>query len=702
MSRFNRVLKSGMFFALLIGLVSVSAVSHAAQGLPFKLPKSFIELPPLKIDREQQQWLETRGPLRVGISLGGYAPMDTVTDRNRYQGISADYLSLVRDKLGAAVQVLGFSKRDQAVAALLSGKIDILASANGYERGIEGMIFSTEYMVDRSVIVGRGDDSAAGQEWSGKKVGFLEGEVDEWVADAFYPNSEIILTPTLHSALEALSEGDIDALVGNEVIIRAFKTAKSYAGVHIVGDSALPVSGFTFATRRDDPQLLALIDRALSSLDDAVEQLILSRWTTGPGGIEQRIKLLPKEQAWIKQNPVVIVASQQYPPYIFKKAGEGWDGLSVDILARISRMTGLQFVHQESFSTVQTLEMLKSGKAQMNTTLSKNAERQAFLNFTYSYGGAPWVFVVSVNDFQLSSLAHLSGQVLALPAKHALEPMIRRDYPEITLRMVENYTQARQLVERGDAIATIQNETQAYLHPTKRLKVGRSVDGRWSSDNFSVSTQSPELLDILNKGLEALPVADMQAMRIKWLHETGKEPAESAGLSAPWVYAIMAAVIALGGMLVVWNRRLATRLRFGQQVESSLREHQGFQQRCFDAIPCPVFVKGLEAQMITCNRTYEEYFSTRLELICGRVMTESDFFPAGVAEQFHTEIMSVLRNRKPFYQKRSEPFKTVNGEVYCWIVPFYADCGHLEGVVGGWFDLSVQKKWGGGAQSGIF
>ena len=65
MSRFHRVLKSGMFFALLIGLVSVSAVSHAAQGLPFKLPKSFIELPPLKIDREQQQWLETRGPLRV-------------------------------------------------------------------------------------------------------------------------------------------------------------------------------------------------------------------------------------------------------------------------------------------------------------------------------------------------------------------------------------------------------------------------------------------------------------------------------------------------------------------------------------------------------------------------------------------------------------------------------------------------------------
>lgn len=696
MSRFHRVLKSWMLFALLIVLVSVSAVSHAAQGLPFKLPKSFIELPPLKIDRAQQQWLEKRGPLRVGITLGGYAPIDTVTDRNRYQGISADYLSLVRDKLGATVEVLGFSKRDQAVAALLSGKIDILASANGYERGIEGMIFSTEYMADHSVIVGRADDTAAGKEWDGKRVGFLEGEVDEKVADAFYPQSEVILTPTLHSALEALSEGDLDALVGNEVIIRAFKTARPYTGLRIVGDSALPVSGFTFAIRRDDPQLLALIDRALSSVDDTVARLILSRWTTGLGGGlgQQHIKLLPEEQAWIKQNPVVIVASQQYPPYVFKGAGKGWDGLNVDILERISRMTGLQFVHQESFSTVQTLEMLKSGKAQMNTTLSKNAERQTFLNFTYSYGGAPWVFVVGNNDVRLSSLAHLSGQVLALPAKHALEPLIRRDYPEINLRMVDNYIQARHLVERGDAIATIQNETQAYLHLAKRLKVGRSVDGQWSSDNFSVSTQSPELLDILNKGLEALPVAEMQALRIKWLHKVGKETADSAGFSAPWVYAMMAVTIALGVMLVVWNRRLAKRLRLEQWVESNLRKHHEFQQRCFDAIPCPVFVKGLEAQMITCNRTYEEYFSTRLELISGRVMTEADFFPADVAEQFHTEIMSVLRNRKPFYQKRSEAFKTLNTEVYCWIVPFYSDCGQLEGVVGGWFDLSAQKKWG--------
>lgn len=689
MSRFAHVLKSWMLRVLCIALVSVTTSTQAAQGLPFRLPKSFIDLKPLVIDHSQRQWLEERGRLRVGISIGDYAPMDIANERNRYQGISADYLSLVRDKLGVTVEVLGFSKRDQAVAALLSGKIDILTSATGYERGIEGLLFSNEYMTDRSVMVGK-EAAAPDGNWAGKKIGFLDGEVDAHVADAFYPDSEIILTPTLHSALEALNEGDIDALVAHEIIVRGFKTLRSYSSLRVLGQSALPESGFAFAVRRADPQLQALIDRALNSLDDEMGHVILSRWHAGHLGAigQQHIQLLPREHAWIKQNPVVMVASQQYPPYVFKNGEQRWEGLNADILARISHMTGLQFVHQESASTAQTLEMLKSGKAQMNTTLAKNAERQAYLNFTYSYGGAPWVFVVRNNDFRLSSLDQLAGKVLALPARHALESMIRRNYPDIILRSVENYAQARDLVEQGEALATIQNETQAYLHPARHLKVGRSVDGRWASDNFSVADQFPELLDILNKGLEAIPMTDMQALRHKWLHDLKKMPVEPQVSILPLLYGGLAGAIGLGGVLVMWNRRLVNQLRIARLAESALSARLGFGQRFFDAIPCPIFVKGLEGQVITCNRTYEDFFSTRLELIHGRRMTEVPFLSAEIAEQFHAELMSVLRNRKPFYQKRSQAFKTAGGEVCCWVVPFYSGSGHLEGVVGGWFDLS--------------
>ncbi|WP_324833091.1 transporter substrate-binding domain-containing protein [Pseudomonas saxonica] len=169
MSRSSRELKDWFLSVLLVTLASLGSVAHAAQAVPLQLPQSFISPKSLTFDHAQQQFLEQRGLLRVGVFVGDYAPLDITGGRNRYQGISADYLGLIRDTLGIKVSVSGFSKREQAVAALLSGKIDLLTSAGGYERGVEGLIFSADYMADRSVVVGRGSEVNGTDNWDQKK-----------------------------------------------------------------------------------------------------------------------------------------------------------------------------------------------------------------------------------------------------------------------------------------------------------------------------------------------------------------------------------------------------------------------------------------------------------------------------------------------------------------------------------------------------
>lgn len=696
MSRSCRELKDWYLSVIFVTLASLGSVAHAGQALALQLPPSFISPKSFTFDRAHQQWLEQRGPLRVGVYVGDFAPLDITGDRNRYQGISADYLGIIRDTLGVKVSVSGFNKREQAVAALLSGKVDVLTSASGYERGVEGLIFSVDYMADRSVLVGRGSAASSVDNWTRKKIGFLEGHVDSLVAHAFYPKSQIVFMPDLNSALEALAEGEIDVFIGNEVVVRSFKTLRPNAGLRILGESNLPASGFAFATRRDDVQLRSLIDRALSSLDTGLTQVIHARWTTGLGGsIDQKqIELSPRERDWIRQNPVVTVASQQYPLYTFKTGDDRWVGLSQDILSRISRMTGLEFEHRESFSTAQTLGLLQSGQAHMNTTLTESMERKAFLNFTYSFGGAPWVFVVRINDSRLGSFSQLAGQVLVLPARHALVPMIRREHPQIKLTLVENYAQARHSVERGDAVATIQNETQAYLYPPGRLKVGRSVEGRWSADSFSVSAQHPELRDILNKGLEALSMAEVRALRVKWLGGVGIAPViEPNDGASSWVFwvSVMGIASAVACAICYWH--LTKQLRIIRSAFHRLRERQAAQQRYFDVMPHPIFIRGLGGEIIACNRAYGECFATRDELMSGQRITEVDMFTAEVGEHFHAEVRQVLESQKPLYEKRRITFKKHSVEIYRWIVPVYSVSGQLEGAMGGWFDISGQKAW---------
>ncbi|MGV8916348.1 MAG: transporter substrate-binding domain-containing protein [Pseudomonas sp.] len=674
-------------------LLCLSQTAAAAQSLPFKLVTPFVSLPPLVLDPQDRQRLDQRGTLKVGIAIADYEPIDITSDRNRYQGISADYLSLISGKLAVPMQVVGFARRDEAIEALRNGSIDVLTSANGFERGVDGLAFSVDYMPDRSVVVGRGNDVALPADLKGKKVVLLDGYADASVVHSVYPDSEVILAPNLYSALEALGQDEADAFIGNEVIVRSYSAMRPYMGLQIKSESALPPVGFSFATRKSDIALVALMNLGLNSIEESVRREIFARWTTGLGADvgRNRISLSAAEQTWIRKHPHVIVVSGQHPPYLYKDKNGQWVGLNVDVLSRISRMTGLQFEHKEVFSTEQGLKLLRAGQADMSTTLAENAERKKFLDYTYSFGGNSWVFVVRENSPAQITLADMAGRVLALPAKHALEDYIRRNYPDIKLASVKTYEQARQLVENGVADATIQSEASAYMVPHGVLKVARSVEGQWAADRFSVVETQPELLSILNKALEEFPVAELRAIRMKWLGAVMSEPPVWQRIPL-WAYWAVAVGLMLALVSLLWSSRLKVQIRQRLQAEEQLSDQLAFKRALLDGIPNPIYVRDLKGQLISCNRSYEESFGISFEQMAGRRLIDVDLIPRPSAEHMHADYLKLLETQQPvFADRRMELFGKLI-DAYQWTVPFYRADGQLQGLLGGWIDITERKR----------
>lgn len=673
-------------------LLVQGSASLGAVSLPFKLVPAFIALEPMALTASEQQWLEAHRPLKVGISIDDYQPIDITRDRNRYQGISADYLSLIGARLNAPMQVLGFAERAQAVEALRNGTIDILTSANGYERDVSGLRFTEDYMPDRSVVVVRRDDTTQNEDLNDKKLVLLDGYANVKNVHQAYPGSHIMLAPNLYSGLEALKQGDADAFIGNEVIVRAYKSLRPYLGLQIKVESRLAPIGFAFATREADPLLGTMMDQALASIDDSVRREILARWTTGLGvGIAaERIALSARERAWVLQHPHVVVASQQLSPYVFKDKDGQWVGLNVDLLNRISRMTGLQFVMEDVSSTAQTLALLETGRADMNTTLAENQERKAFLNFSHGFGGSGWVFIQRVDAPPVASLSELSGKVLALPARHVLEGYIRREHPEIKLQSVDNYAQARQLVTQGRAAATIQSEVEVQSYPADELRIGRSVEGKWSANSLSVRKDQPELLSILNKALEALPVAELSALRLRWLG-TVPVPVPAWQRVPPWAYWTVAMALLFVLVSLAWNSRLKRQIRQRLQAEQRLNDQLAFKRALLDGMPNPVFVRDLEGRLVTCNTSYEQQLATKREHIKGLTLMESGLMPDATAARLHAGHMEQLATQQSLFVDRQLEFKGGAFHVYQWTVPFFDAKGQLQGLLGGWIDINERK-----------
>ncbi|MBP5966466.1 transporter substrate-binding domain-containing protein [Pseudomonas iridis] len=410
----------------------------------------------------------------------------------------------------------------------------------------------------------------------------------------------------------------------------------------------------------------------------------------------QPVELDARERQWIRDNPKVTVASVQYPLYLFQDEHGHWSGLNIDVLKRVTAMTGLRFEHHESFSTDQMLERLESGQAEMSTTLAMSDERKVFLDFSHAFGGAGWVFVGRAGAPSVESLEQLATRVLVLPARHALENVIRREYPSIEIRSVKTYAEARALVESGEAYATIENEIGAQLYPLGLLKVGALVEGKWEAEHLAVRKGMPELLSILNKALEAFPAAELRAIRLKWLEGISPAPAPSLWQRIIEWGCWAAVVTGIFGLLsLVWNRRLTVVIKQRRAAEKSLGDQLAFQHALIDSMPDPIFVRDLQGCLIMCNRSYEEALSVRLDQIQGRLLIESDALPEATALMLHNEFMVQLRTRKSRFSKRYLQLKSGRREVYQWTVPFYSADGNLRGLLGGWTDITQRRTESG-------
>lgn len=411
-----------------------------------------------------------------------------------------------------------------------------------------------------------------------------------------------------------------------------------------------------------------------------------------PFNAGERLALDAQELKWIEENPTVVVASMQFPLYLFKNELGQWSGLNHDILQHIARMTGLEFIHRESFSPDQLLAMLEGGEADMTTTLAMNDERRDFLSFSHAFGGSGWVLVGRDGDSELRSLEQLEGKVLALPARHALEAEIRREYPGIELRTVKTYGEARALVESREAHATIENETGVHLYPAGQLKVGSSLEGKWEPDYLAVRQDLLPLLGILNKALEAFPAEEMRALRTKWM--AGIVPSQAPSLwlrVSRWGYWCVVAIGVFGLLSLLWNRRLQTQIDQRLKAEAVLNDQVMLQRALMDAIPDPIFIRDLEGRLLMCNKSYEEHFAIRFEKLRGTRLTDSAAFPPATAELLHGEMMQQLRTGQSRFIDRQLMFKGGLRNIYHWSVPFYGADGQLRGLLGGWSDAG--RRW---------
>ncbi|MBV6825929.1 transporter substrate-binding domain-containing protein [Pseudomonas sp. PD9R] len=543
------------------------------------LGRSSVEGYSARLSQADTRWLQQKGRLVLAVSAPDYPPFDITTTGLAWEGITADYAGLLKQLLQVEIEIQRYDSRADAVQALKHGAADLLGTANSFEAQDPQLQMSSAYAVDQPVLVTRTDTpQVSDPTLGGERLAMLYHYLPEQNVQQFYPEADVQLFPSALAAVGAVAFRQADVYLG-DAISAHYLISKNYLNnVQLADFSRMESGRFAFALTRDNPRLLRIVNQALSAIAPNEQMNILRRW--GANGVSmpgtQSLQLSVAEQRWLEQHPRVRVAiNENIPPITFIDSEGRFRGIGVDVLAKISLRTGLQFDIQAMRSVTEMLQGIQSGQVDVLAGIGLSSRREEALLFTRPFLTSPSVLVTRLAPDSPRTLDEMAGKTLALTQGNIAGEFIRQHFPLIRCADAPLSADAMAMVAQGKAEGAINSLISArYLISRQyrdRLQVTSTVGTDPARSTLATSREATELHSILDKALLSITPEEIDELTLPWRNDLMVEQSywlrHRQSIFQAFAAAGVLLMIAFAG--IVWQRR---QIRQRQQLLGQLQQ----------------------------------------------------------------------------------------------------------------------------------
>lgn len=227
-----------------------------------------------------------------------------------------------------------------------------------------------------------------------------------------------------------------------------------------------------------------------------------------------------EQQQWLlRHQPLRFGPERDYGPFVFQHADGRLDGLSVDMLRLVQARTGMVVTELPAAPLRELLAAAREHRLDLLSSLRPTPERAQFLRFTQPYVAVPAVLVRRAGD-AVRPLAELTGVPVAVGEGYAVESVMRQRHPGVHWVPVADDGVALAALLRGEVQAVVADVASvAFLSRTRQLQ-GLRVDppvGFEYKLSFAVRADWPELVEILDRGIQRIGARERQRVLERWL-----------------------------------------------------------------------------------------------------------------------------------------------------------------------------------------
>jgi len=234
----------------------------------------------LRLSPAETAWLRAHQDALVFAPDPFYAPFEFLdTKDGKTKGLAHDYFLLVERKLGLRFKRNQAKSFDSILAQARNHEVTVVNAATATPERSEYLLFTNPYIEVKNVIIARKAERGINgmEDLSGLRVSVVKGYavssfLAEQLTDCTYDSVETDLQALLNVAYDISDAAVLDLATASYLTEK-----EGIPNIQIVGDVEYPIR-LSIGSRKDWPELNAILTKAVDSITSAEHAAILRKW----------------------------------------------------------------------------------------------------------------------------------------------------------------------------------------------------------------------------------------------------------------------------------------------------------------------------------------------------------------------------------------------------------------------------------------
>ena len=232
----------------------------------------------LTLTDEEHGWLADHPELRLGVDAS-WPPFEYRDEEGRYQGLAADYVRLLQERLGIKIKLIEPANWSALLEQARNNQLDLLPGIMSTPERQGFLAFSRPYLDFPIVILAHegGAQPRSLKDLYGLKIAVVENYAPHELLRTHHPDLNLVAMPNVSSTLQALATDEVDAVVGDLASSVWSLRQLKLDGLYVSGETPYRYQ-LAMGVPRENKLLIGILDKVLADLSPSEINEIQEHW----------------------------------------------------------------------------------------------------------------------------------------------------------------------------------------------------------------------------------------------------------------------------------------------------------------------------------------------------------------------------------------------------------------------------------------